>query len=80
MVFEEFYTDKEDLDLHKFKSIGVIRNPSGYEEDKLKYFLKKISEFKTHGVYDKEKIVDLFFHLMPGFDYEDKGKYLDQKM
>ncbi len=78
--FEEFYTDDEDLNLNKFQSVGVIKNPLDYDHKKLDYFIENINDLKSNGYYNKEKIVDLFFYLMPEFDYEDKGKFLDEKM
>lgn len=78
--FEEFYTEKEVLDLIRFKSIGIIKNLSEFNNDLLELFLSTISTKKILGTWSKEDIVDLFYTLIPDFQYKDKGKFLDEKM
>ncbi|HHH51593.1 MAG TPA: NAD-dependent epimerase/dehydratase family protein, partial [Campylobacterales bacterium] len=36
--FEEFFTDKETLDMKKFENIGVIKNEPIFDDSKLDYF------------------------------------------
>jgi len=78
--FEEFYTRAEVLDMNKFYSIGVIKNKPLYEDEKLNSFTKKIQEFKKSLLWNKDELVKEFFKLIPNFEYEDKKKYLDEKM
>jgi len=78
--FEEFYTDEERLDMQKFQNIGIIKNDPIYDDLKLNLFTKKMQEFKQRLHWSKEDIVSEFFKLIPNFEYEDKGKYLDGKM
>ncbi len=78
--FEEFFTDKEVLDLERFKNLGAIKNNLEDNSEKLEYFEKSISKFKESSEYSKKEIVDLFFTMLPGFGHEEKGKNLDGKM
>jgi FlaA1/EpsC-like NDP-sugar epimerase len=78
--FEEFYTDEEVLDMQKFQNIGIIKNDPLYDDLKLNLFTKSMQEFKQRLQWTKEDIVKEFFKLIPNFEYEDKGKYLDGKM
>ncbi|WP_457749363.1 UDP-N-acetylglucosamine 4,6-dehydratase [Sulfurimonas sp.] len=78
--FEEFFTDKEVLDMQKFKNLGVIKNRLDFDAKKLQNFEQKITSFQEHLSWSKEDIVKEFFKLLENFDYEDKGKYLDGKM
>ena len=78
--FEEFYTDKETLDMNRFESLGVIKNTPEFNENKLEEFEYTIERLKSNLSWTKQQIVDQFFIMIPGFDYEDKGKYLDGKM
>ena len=78
--FEEFYTENEILDLNKFNSIGIIKNNTGYDKNITQYFTNKILEMKKNGCWTKRELVELFFELLPNFDYVEKGKYLDAKM
>lgn len=78
--FEEFFTDKETLDMDRFENFGVIKNELNIEEDKLNLFESKINELKTARKWSKEEIVDLFFMMIPDFGHKEIGKYLDSKM
>ena len=78
--FEEFYTDKEILDMDRFENLGVIKNKPGYDENQLNSFESVIRQLKSSMNWDKKSIVNEFFKMISGFDYEDKGKYLDGKM
>lgn len=78
--FEEFFTDNEILDLNRFKSVGIIKNNPDFELDKINYFISKINQIKTSGYWEKKMIIDLFLEMIPNFDYEDKGRTLDEKM
>jgi len=78
--FEEFFTDKEILDLKRFQNLGVIKNAPDYDLDKLQDFESEIQRMKSVGNWEKKQIVDLFFKMIPDFGYLEKGKYLDGKM
>jgi len=78
--FEEFYTDKEMLDMERFENLGVIKNEPEYDENQLNDFESNISELKASMKWNKKAIVGEFFKMIPEFDYHDNGKYLDGKM
>ena len=78
--FEEFYTDKEDLDMERFGSIGVIRNQPEFDENKLDEFMHGIEALRAKGTWTKDDIVKLYFGLLPEFAHNETGKYLDQRM
>jgi FlaA1/EpsC-like NDP-sugar epimerase len=78
--FEEFYTDKEILDMDKFKNLGVIKNELIYDESQLNDFERNITSLKSSKRWNKKVIVEEFFKMIPEFDYHDNGKYLDGKM
>jgi FlaA1/EpsC-like NDP-sugar epimerase len=78
--FEEFYTDKEKLDLNAFKNLGIIKNKLEYDDNKLQSFEDAINKIKLAKKWDKKLIVDEFFKMIPEFEYVDKEKYLNQKM
>ena len=78
--FEEFFTENETLDMDKYENLGVIKNNPDYDENLLNMFSQEIKNFKLKMSWTKLDIVELFFKLIPNFEYEDKGKYLDAKM
>jgi hypothetical protein len=78
--FEEFFTDKEILDMDRFQNVGVIKNEANFSPDMLDNFLEVINELRVQTVWEKEPIVDLFNEMIPDFDHKETGKYLDGRM
>jgi len=78
--FEEFFTDKEVLDMERFKNLGIIKNDLAFDLEKLEMFEKEISKMKSDKKWSKEEVIDLFFKLIPDFGHKETGKYLDSKM
>ena len=78
--FEEFFTEKEVLDMKKFKNFGIIKNEELYDEQKIELFTTTINQLKENKKWKKEDIVELFFKMIPDFGHKETGKYLDSKM
>ena len=78
--FEEFFTDKEELDMIRFSNLGIIKNELVVDQNKLQFFENKIAEMKNKGSWKKSELVELFNHMIPNFDHKETGKYLDSKM
>jgi FlaA1/EpsC-like NDP-sugar epimerase len=78
--FEEFYTDKEILNMERFKNLGIIKNGLEFDENQLNKFSNAIHEFKSDMQWTKKEIVGEFFKMIPEFNYYDNGRYLDGKM
>ncbi|MEH6689090.1 MAG: UDP-N-acetylglucosamine 4,6-dehydratase [Halopseudomonas sabulinigri] len=78
--FEEFFTDKETLDMQRFINLGVIKNQPEFEENMLEHFSTRIQDMKDDSAWGKQEIVDLFFQMLPDFSHRETGKYLDSKM
>ena len=78
--FEEFYTENEDLDLNKFKNLGIIKNKSCFNNKRLDFFESQIKSFQSTMNWNKKQIIDLFVYMIPKFQHKETGKYLDSKM
>jgi len=78
--FEEFFTDEEDLDMERFKTVGVIKNQPEFDKAKLDDFMDGIEYLRKKGAWTKDDIVKLYFRLLPEFAHLETGKYLDQRM
>ncbi len=78
--FEEFFTDKEVLDMECFENIGIIKNDLNIEADKLVCFENYIQDLRKRGGWSKQEIVGLFHYMIPDFWHKETGKYLDAKM
>ena len=78
--FEEFFTDKEVLDMETYENLGVIKNEAIFEEQQLNNFENRVNGFKEKKQWSKAEIVKLFFEMIPDFNHMETGKYLDGKM
>jgi len=78
--FEEFFTDKEELDMSRFANLGIIKNAPLYDQELLTLFEDSILAMKGERAWTKDQIVKLFFTMIPDFGHKETGKYLDSKM
>jgi FlaA1/EpsC-like NDP-sugar epimerase len=78
--FEEFFTQSELLDLDRFDKLGIVKSKLNYDDEQLIRLTDTINNMKTSLKWSKEDLVTLFKTMLPDFQYEDKGKYLDAKM
>ncbi|HDY7691962.1 TPA: UDP-N-acetylglucosamine 4,6-dehydratase [Vibrio vulnificus] len=78
--FEEFFTDKEVLDMARFENLGIIKSEPLYQPELLSLFEEQIAQMKDQRAWIKEQIVALFFTMIPDFGHKETGKYLDSKM
>ena len=78
--FEEFFTDKETLDMARFDSIGLIKSVADFDQARLDYFVQTLDAIKAQPTWEKAGIVDLFNIMIPDFDHKETGKYLDARM
>lgn len=78
--FEEFFTEKEELDMNRFSSIGVIKNDPVFDQEKLTLFETRIDEINSSQTLNREDFVKLFHEIIPDFGHKETGKFLDQRM
>ncbi|ATF91954.1 UDP-glucose 4-epimerase [Cedecea neteri] len=78
--FEEFFTEKEVLDMARFENLGIIKNEPLYDQALLQHFEEQIKKYKETLEWSKDDIVELFFKMIPDFGHKETGKYLDSKM
>ena len=78
--FEEFFTDKEILDMKKFDNIGIIKNQSDFDSKILDNFENTINKLKNQSTWSKKDILDAFLEVIPKFQHKETGIYLDDKM
>lgn len=78
--FEEFFTEKEVLDMERFENLGIIKNEVLYDESLLNKFTENIEQMKSKRIWNKYDIIDLFNEMIPNFNHKETGKFLDNKM
>jgi len=78
--YEEFYTDKETLDMNRFKAVGIIKNDAIYDEKKLNVFTDSIQSMRKKGNWSRSELIELFNFMIPEFNHKETGKFLDGRM
>jgi len=78
--FEEFFTEKEILDMNSFTNFGIIKNSIIKNNKNIESFKYSINEIKQSKRWSKKQLVDLFYEIIPDFKHKETGKYLDSKM
>ncbi|NPA61673.1 MAG: UDP-N-acetylglucosamine 4,6-dehydratase [Epsilonproteobacteria bacterium] len=78
--FEEFYTDREILDMDRFRAIGAIKNSPIFDGERLDNFLYEIDRLKSSMGWSRDDLVSLFMETLPEFNHKDTGKFLDNRM
>jgi len=78
--FEEFFTERETLNMESYKSLGVIKNDPLYDDQKLKVFTDTIYDLREKGAWTRSELLELFFYMIPEFNHKETGKFLDGKM
>ena len=78
--FEEFFTEKESLDMSRFESIGVIQNQPIFDAEKLDQFEEGMLKLRRQNTWNKNDIIRNFYEILPDFAHMETGKYLDQRM
>ena len=76
--YEEFYTEKENFDVEKFKSLGFIDTPNvliSFDEVKSS-FDRVFNDMKS----EKSDIIEVIKTYIQDFAHNETGKHLDQKM
>ena len=79
--YEEFYTDQEEPDFSRYRSIGIVMNRTEINLNELINAEKKLVAFAESEMnLTKSHIVSIFRSLLPTLSYDDVGRYLDGKM
>jgi FlaA1/EpsC-like NDP-sugar epimerase len=84
--YEEFYTDKETLDMERFKTIGIIKNEAMTDlrakdiSPLLDIFTDTIQSLRNTGHWSRSNLITLFNTIIPEFHHKETGKFLDGKM
>ena len=63
--FEEFYTDREKLDMDRFSNIGVIKNGTEFDAARIEHFVSVIAAMRKRGSWKHGESVELFNETIP---------------
>ena len=78
--YEEFYTDAEIADLHRFNALGVVTGKAIPNKKKVKQLFEKLDASFNKGEATKEEVILIMKEYLPNFEHIETGKSLDGKM
>ncbi len=78
-VWEEFYTDTEEVDMDRLVSLGVITGKGIPDKEKVKCLFEALASAFAADT-SKEEIITILKGYLPNFEHIEKGKSLDSKM
>jgi len=79
-AYEEFFTEKEQLDLDTFIHLGVVKNSTKRSIQEIDAIFDQLKSLFDSGNVTKAGIVDILKIYLPNFEHLETGKGLDSKM
>lgn len=79
-AYEEFYTDKESVDLMRLKALGVVTGKRIPDVRKLDALFAQLNAAFDKASTTKEEVVSILADYLPDFEHIETGKSLDSKM
>jgi FlaA1/EpsC-like NDP-sugar epimerase len=79
-LYEEFYTETDEVYLDHFESLGVIKNARKLPMHQIELCVSDLQLLMNSGDYDKQLIVENLKKYLPDFQHIETGRCLDQKM
>ncbi|MGF7141316.1 polysaccharide biosynthesis protein [Roseimarinus sediminis] len=78
--FEEFFTEKEELDNDSFINLGVIKNSVKRDIKEIDTIFDQLHNLFESNKVTKAAIVEILKSYLPNFEHIETGKGLDSKM
>lgn len=78
--FEEFYTEKEELDNDSFINLGVVKNSKKRSIKEIDLIFNQFHALFESQKVTKASIVNILKEYLPNFEHIETGKGLDSKM
>jgi len=79
-AFEEFFTEKEELDNDSFINLGVVKNSKKRTIQEIGAIFDRLHTLFESQNITKSAIVDILKVYLPNFEHIETGKGLDSKM
>lgn len=77
---EEFHTADEEVELGRYREIGVVHWPGLGEPSRLAGFLQRMDELRAAGRWSREDILRALGDLLHELRHRETGKFLDDRM
>ena len=79
-LYEEFYTELEEVEMDKFHQLGIVKNAYRRDKIELDSIINGLKEIFNKEEIEKQEVVALLNTMLPGFQHLETGLNLDQKM
>ncbi|HMR83056.1 MAG TPA: polysaccharide biosynthesis protein, partial [Niabella sp.] len=79
-MYEEFYTELEELDMDTYEAFGVVKNADRRKIEELNQVIDNLKAVFDSENAEKKDIVKALSNMIPGFEHIETGLGLDQKM
>lgn len=79
-TFEEFFTEKEELDNDSFINLGVVKNSKKRSIQEIDAIFDQLHNLFESNQVSKAAIVEILKTYLPNFEHIETGKGLDSKM
>jgi len=79
-AYEEFFTDKEILDMDRFINLGVVKNSKRRSQKEMDIIFEQLRTLFESKEVTKSAIVEILKQYFPNFSHIEKGKGLDSRM
>jgi len=77
---EEFSSAREQVDLDRFREIGVVQWSPRTDAGALEAFVHRVRELRDGGRWSRRDLLDPLETLVPTFEHVETGKFLDSRM
>ena len=79
-AYEEFYVEGEELNMARFKSLGVVEKSQRHTMAEVDKLFGELEQIFAKPEFTKAEVVEAIKGFIPTFEHEEKGKNLDSKM
>lgn len=79
-AYEEFYTEKESVDFHRLKALGVVTGKQIPDQERIQTFFAELEAAFAREETSKEEVVSMIGTYLPNFEHIETGRSLDSKM
>lgn len=79
-AFEEFYTDRENIDYGKFSDLATINFRSDKTDQEIKNFLYEVNNVDLKKQSARNELLEIIKSFVPSFDHVASDKFLNSRM
>ena len=79
-AYEEFYVEGEELNMERFRSLGVVEKSQRHTMAEVDKLFGELEQIFAKPEFTKAEVVDAIKGFIPTFEHVEKGKNLDSKM